>query len=229
MPSHSRVARPSIWSNRIRLLTRRKNQIADFRHVDTGGQQINSDSNVGILLVLEAADQVQRLVRRAGNLDHGVIVDAAVTRRKSLFEQIGHQVGVRIGSAEDQRLLPRQRIELLRQIVADHAIERFGDDFAVEILNVEFDFVRRFKQFDLVIAAVENFDVVSCFPGDTLRGKHGFDLDRRFVIHQKTVDYRFAVAVTVHRQTENLRGVQGRRRGQADFDGIEIIQHAAVF
>ena len=52
--------------------------VRDFRHVDAGGEQVNRDGHVGAALVLVAANQVQRLVGGARDLDDGVVLDAAV-------------------------------------------------------------------------------------------------------------------------------------------------------
>ncbi len=52
-----------------------EDQIADLRHIDASGQQIDGDGDVRIALVLEAADELQRLVGGAGDLDDGVVVD----------------------------------------------------------------------------------------------------------------------------------------------------------
>ena len=54
------------------------------------------------------------------------------------------------------------------------------------------------------------------------------DLHRRLVVDQVAVDDGLAVAVGVDRRAEDLRGVQGRRGGEADLDRVEVVEHAAV-
>ena len=59
-----------------------EDEVADLGHVDAGGQQVHRDRDVRQALVLEAADQLQRLVGGAGDLDDGIVVDAAVLLRR---------------------------------------------------------------------------------------------------------------------------------------------------
>ena len=91
-----------------------EDQVADLGHVDAGGEQVDGDRDVGVALVLVAADELQRLVGGAGDLDDGVVVDAAVLACEGLLEQVHHQVGVGVVGAEDQRLLARGGVEFLR-------------------------------------------------------------------------------------------------------------------
>ena len=55
-----------------------EDEVADLGHVDAGGEQVHGDGDVGLALVLVAADQLQRLVGGAGDLDDRIVVDAAV-------------------------------------------------------------------------------------------------------------------------------------------------------
>ena len=61
-------------------------EIADFWHVDTGGEQIDRHRHIGISLVLVTANELQGFVCCAGDLDHCIVVHAAVLILKSLFE-----------------------------------------------------------------------------------------------------------------------------------------------
>ena len=65
-----------------------EHEVADLGHVDAGGQQVDGDRDVRIALVLVAADQLQRLVGGAGDLDDGIVVDAAVVLLEGLLEQV---------------------------------------------------------------------------------------------------------------------------------------------
>jgi hypothetical protein len=55
-----------------------EHQVADFGHVDAGGEQVDRDRHIGIALVLVTANELQRFVGGAGDLDDRVIIDAAV-------------------------------------------------------------------------------------------------------------------------------------------------------
>ena len=85
-----------------------EHEVADFRHVHAGGEQVHRDRDIWIALVLVAADQLQRLVGGAGDLDDGIVVDAAVVLLEGLLEQVHHQVGMGVVDAEDERLLARR-------------------------------------------------------------------------------------------------------------------------
>ncbi len=71
---------------------------------------------------------------------------------KGFLQQIDHQIGMGIVGAEDQRLLARGRVEFRGQVFADDPVEWLGDDLAVEVLDIDLDFVGRGEQFDLVAA-----------------------------------------------------------------------------
>ena len=55
-----------------------EDQVADLGHVHAGGEQVHGDGDVGVALVLVAADQLERPVGGAGDLDDGVVLHAAV-------------------------------------------------------------------------------------------------------------------------------------------------------
>jgi hypothetical protein len=63
---------------------------------------------------------------------------------------------------------------------------------------------------------------------DAVLAEQGLVADRRLVVDQPVVGHRFAVGVGVDRLAEDFGGVFGGRGGQADLDGVEVVQHAAV-
>ena len=71
------------------------------------GEQVHRDRHVWVALVLVTANQLQRLVSSASDLDDGIVVDAAVVLLEGFFEQVHHQVGVGVVDAENKSLLPR--------------------------------------------------------------------------------------------------------------------------
>ncbi len=101
-----------------------KDQVADLGHVHAGGQQVHGHGHGGEALVLIAADQLQRFIGCAGDLDDGIVFHAAVLLTESLFEQVYHHVGVGILDTENERLLARKRVDLARQVLAHHLVER---------------------------------------------------------------------------------------------------------
>ena len=150
-----------------------EHEVADLGHVHAGGEQVHRDRDVGVALVLVAADQLQRLVGSAGDLDDGIVVDAAVVLLEGLLEQVHDQVGVGVVDAEDERLLARRGVEFLRQELAHDAVEGFGDDFAVEVLDVELDLVGGGEEVELVAVRVVHLHLFSHLPDDAGRGELG--------------------------------------------------------
>ena len=63
---------------------------------------------------------------------------------------------------------------------------------------------------------------------NALLGEQGFVADGRFVINQPVVGHGFAVGIGKDGFAENFAGVFGRGGGERNFNGIEIIQYAAV-
>ncbi len=49
------------------------------------------------------------------------------------------------------------------------------------------------------------------------------------MIDEIAVDHGLAVGIVEDRLTEDLHGVQRRRRRKADLHRVEVLQHAAVF
>ena len=206
-----------------------KYEVTDFWHVDTGGEQIDGDCHIGIALVLVASDQLQWFVSSASDLDNGVIIHAAVSILKGCLEQIDHQIRVRIIGTKDQRLAAESRVKLFSQIFANNPVEWHCDHLAVEILNVHLNFIRRLEEFDLVVLAVQNLDVLTCFPFNAVGRKFCINLHWWFVIDQITIDYCLAITVGVDRGTKDFCGVQGRRGSQTNLVSIKVVEHAAVF
>ena len=184
-----------------------EHEVTDLGHVHAGGEQIHGDRDVRMALVLVAADQLQRLVGGAGDLDHGIVVDAAIVLCEGLLEQVHHQIGVGVVDAEDERLLPRRGIELLCQDLTHDAVEGFGDDLAVEVLDVQLDLVGGGEEVELVGACVVDLHLFYYPPDDAGGGERGIDLQRRLVIDEKAVDDGLAIAVGEDGRPEDLRGM----------------------
>jgi hypothetical protein len=58
-----------------------EHDVADGRHVDAGGEQVHGDRDRRVALVLEAADELERLVGGAGDLEDRGVLDLAVAAR----------------------------------------------------------------------------------------------------------------------------------------------------
>src|SRR4030095_10127777 len=139
-----------------------------------------------------------------------------------------HQVGVSVVDAENKSLLARRGVEFLRQEFAHDAVEGFGNDFAVKVLNIQLDLVGGGEEIELVAVHVIHLHLFSYLPDDAGGGEFGIDLHRRLVINEIAVDDGLAIAVGKDGRTEDLRGVQGWRGGEADLHRVEIVEHAAV-
>ena len=56
-----------------------EDDVADRRHIHPGAEEFHGDGHIGESFILEAANQILGLLAGAGDLDHGVIGDAAIT------------------------------------------------------------------------------------------------------------------------------------------------------
>ncbi len=110
-----------------------ENQVFDRRHVDAGGEQIDGDRDRRQFFVLVAADELQRTVGGAGDLDHGVVVDRTILVLERLLEEVDHHVGVGVGGAKDEGLAGEVGIDVPGELLADHTVEALGDDQLVEL------------------------------------------------------------------------------------------------
>ena len=98
-----------------------EHQIGDLRHIDTGSQQVHSDSNAGITLILKPFDGFLYLfgiaaAHAAGDLHNCVIVYAVF--RVDILEDVHDHVGMLVIHGIDKdfpgRCLWRSHPELLR-------------------------------------------------------------------------------------------------------------------
>src|SRR5207248_11254206 len=108
------------------------------------------------------------------------------------------------------------------------AVEGFRDNLAVKILDIELDLVGGGEEIELAAVRVVHLHLFSHLPNDAGGGEFGSDLHWRLVIDKIAVDDGLAIAVGEDGRTEDLRGVQGWRGGEADLHRIEVVEHAAV-
>ena len=85
------------------------------------------------------------------------------------------------------------------------------------------------NEVDLAGAGIDDFDLLVLLEGDASAGQLRLDADRRLVVDQEAINHGLAVGVGEDRIAEDLHRMQGRRGGQADFDGVEVLQNAAIF
>ena len=69
------------------------------------------------------ADQFERLVGGAGDLDDGVVVHGAVLCLERFLEEFDDEVGVGIGGAEDEGFAGGGGIDFLGEVLANNAVE----------------------------------------------------------------------------------------------------------
>ena len=120
----------------MRLFTRRRNTRLQISGTsDAGGKQIHCHGDVRISFVLVAANQLERLVGAAGDLDDRIVVDAAVLLLESFLQQLDHQVGMRVVDAKDQCLVPTTGSSSLARYPQTTRLKGFGDDLAVEVFD----------------------------------------------------------------------------------------------
>ena len=134
-----------------------------------------------------------------------------------------------VTDTEDERLLAASRVQLACQKITDHLVKRFGDYLAVEGIDLQINLIGCGVEIDLAARWVIDFDAVTGLPVDALRGKLRVDLKRWFMVNQIAIDHRRTVAVAKDRCAKNLAGVLGGGGGETNLDGVEIIQHTAIF
>ena len=160
-----------------------KDKVADFGHVDAGGEQVHGDRHIGQSLVSKALEQAQRLVGIAGDFDDGVVFDTAVLGFKGCFKHIDHQVGMVGIDAKDQSFAQTGGVDFLRQVVAHRLVEGSGDDFSVEVFHIQIDVVWRFEQVNLVAPGVIHLELFAHFPVHAVLRQFGVNLDGWLVVH----------------------------------------------
>ena len=67
-----------------------KDQIANFRHIDARGQQIDCDRNGWVVFVFVAPNQLQGLIRTAGDFAHRIVIDGAIIALQCCFQEPHH-------------------------------------------------------------------------------------------------------------------------------------------
>jgi hypothetical protein len=100
-----------------------ENEVADLRHIDAGGEQIDGHCDAGQALVLVAQDGLVRFVGAAGDLHHRFVVERSPDLLQRFSQQLHDQIGVMVVGAEDQGFLFAGGVDLLGQFVADDAVE----------------------------------------------------------------------------------------------------------
>ncbi len=203
-------------------------EVADLRHVDAGGEQIDGDGDARQALVLVAQDGLIRFVGAAGDLHHRLVVERSPDLLQRFSQQLHDQIGVMIVGAEDQGFLLAGGVDLPGQFVADDAVESGGDDQAVEGVDLEIELVGQGGGVHRAGRGLDDLDLFALVEVDALLGEQGDETDRRFVVDQPAVDYRFAVAVGVDRTSEDVDRVLGGRCGQRDLHCVEVIEHPPV-
>ena len=212
-----------------RLDAAHEHEVADGGHVDAGGEQIDGDGDAGKALVFVAADELVDLVGCAGDFfDRCLVVAVAVQVGKGLAQQAFDHVGVGVGGAENQGFFLAHRVQLLRQLLADDAVEVFVDDAAVEGFELEVQLVFQLGGFDFAGGEVQRLDLLAFVEVDAVAAEQGFVANGRLVVDEPVVGHGFAVAVGVDGFAEDVGGVLGGRGREADFDGVEVVEHAAV-
>lgn len=120
------------------------------------------------------------------------------------------------------------RVQFDGELLADDPIEVCGDHTPVERLDIEVEFVFQLCGIDFACLRVDDADALAAIEVDAVLAERGGVADGRLVVDQPVICHCFAVAVGVDRLAEDFGGVLGRRGGQADTAGIEVIEHAAV-
>ena len=175
-----------------------KDQVADFRHIDAGGEQIHGDGDIGQPLVLELPDHAFGSVDGARDLGDGVVGDGDAAGFELLLEDPYDHVGMIVGGGEDEGFLFAVRIEMFDQFLRHGAVEVFRQHQLVEVVDLELHLIGNvFDVGDLPGGRIVDRNGVAFFPLDALFGKAGDELMGRFMVHQPAVDDGLPVGVCI--------------------------------
>ncbi len=206
-----------------------EDQMANPGHVDAGGEQVYGNRNAGETLVLVVLDELRDFVRSAGDLAHRrFVVVFAVHLLEGIVEQALDHVGVQIGGAKDHCLFIAERVDLLRQLPANDLVESLGDHALVEALHVEAEFIVQLGYFDFTGGEIDGADRLALFKLNAVLREQCFIAYRRLVVNQPVIGHGFAIGIREHRFAENIRGVLGWGRGEADLDRVKIVERATI-
>ncbi len=177
---------------------------------------------------MESLDHLPRPVDAAGDLRHGAVLHGAVNSGEGLLQLANDDVRVRVARGEDERLSGQRRVDVPGELLRDHTVELLRDDAAVEGVHLERHVVGSDRQVDVLGERVEERQVLALLEHDAGLGKRRLDPDRGLLVDQPAVHHGLAEAIGEDRPAEDLRRVQGRRRGEADLDGVKVLQDAPV-
>ncbi len=210
--------------------TANKHQVANFRDVDAGGEQIHGDGNIGQTFVLKFPNHAFGLIDGSCDLDDGIIVNGHVCLLERVFEKAHNHVGVIIGGGINKGFGIPVGVEVFHQLAGDGEVKGFGNHRFVEVVDLQFDLVGNvFDIGNLACGRVIHRNGIALFPFDAVLCQMGEQLMGRLMIDQPAVDNRFPIRICVDGETKDFGSVRGRRSGKADLDSIKIIDDAAVF
>ena len=124
-----------------------EHQIGDLRHIDTGSQQVHSDSNTWIALILESLDGLLYLfgiaaAHAAGDLHNRVIVHAVFCI--DILEDVHNHVGMLVIHSIYEGFALFLRIfwvDVLSNFGQHCLVEGTGDDFLIKLLHIEVELI----------------------------------------------------------------------------------------
>ena len=117
---------------------------------------------------------------------------------------------------------------MARQFFTDHPVKLGGDHPAVELLDINANFVGGMHQVDLPGRGVVVGDIFPRLPDNAVLRQGGNNTGGRLMVNQPAVNHRLWVAVGKDWVTKNLGGVEGGGGRQANLYRVEVVQHLPV-
>ena len=202
-----------------------EDQALDGLHIRPRGDHVHGDGNTGIVVVAEGAQNGLRAVRLTGDL-----LAEFIAFPKFLPDDLDDIIRVAVGLGEDQRLwdFAAVREKLREQIIpegADHGADLAG------IHNIPIQLCRSIDQVLVhlfpALGAGQAVPVLDLLLEDHRAVFRHVGLDEENVLaHIHAVDDGLLAGILAdHVLIKESKGALVRRGGQADDEGIKILQH----
>ncbi len=206
-----------------------KNDVFEIGDIDAGGEHVDGDDDAGGGAVAELADALEgaRYVLIAG--DFG---DEGVAATEDFAGETDELVGVgsvlEIVDGEDKGFGEAAVGALVVEGVGFELFEDFSvgvgrGDFALDLGGVEEALVFEVVETGGSGIGVDEADFFAFLEEDAVNADVGFDLDNVVIDKEAFGDGSFVI-VLEDLVTEERHGVAGRGGGEADFEGIEMIE-----
>src|SRR5690606_20082441 len=151
-----------------------KHQVAYLLYIDTGGQEIYCDGDIGVLFILVAFDLIFRLIRFTRNLCYGIIRHRYTRSVKLFFKNFDDHVCMLVSRSKNQGFRFPVWIYVVYEFPEYRAVKILGNDTPVKTRNIELQLIFQFFQlYNLVTFFVVYRRFFTLLPDNTFLGQLG--------------------------------------------------------